>query len=67
MQRPSVDLPQPDSPTKPEHLARLHREVDACHRLHHVGRVAPDPAPDRIGHHELHLQPAHLEQRLRHL
>ncbi len=34
---PSVDLPQPDSPTRPEHLAPEHGEIDAVDRVHGAG------------------------------
>ena len=32
--RPKVDLPQPDSPTRPEHLARRDRQIDAVDGMH---------------------------------
>ena len=42
--RPSVDLPQPDSPTKPEDLAGPDLEADAVDGPHRAARGAvPDP------------------------
>src|SRR4051812_2808926 len=36
MTRPSVDFPQPDSPTRPQHLARTDRQRHAVERMHHA-------------------------------
>ena len=44
MTRPSVDLPQPDSPTRPSDLARVDRERDAIERMH---RARLDRAAER--------------------
>ena len=41
MQRPVVDLPQPDSPTTPEGFARLAMiQADAVHRVHMFGATS---------------------------
>ncbi len=47
-----TDLPQPDSPTMPERLARLDREADAV-----------DRADDALAREEVRAQVVDLEQR----
>ena len=51
MQRPSVDLPQPDSPTRPSDSPCGELEVDAVDGAQDIGRVRrrPPPTPPRSG------------------
>ena len=62
--RPSVVLPEPDSPTTPEHLALAEVERDAVDRADRAGVAAleavEERAPDRVGR----VQVADLEQGL---
>ena len=57
--RPTVDLPQPLSPTRPKRLAALDVERDAIDRIDVAGHAREDPGVDR----EMLLEIVHLEQR----
>ena len=67
MQRPSVDLPQPDSPTRPSTSPR-DLEVDAVDGAQHVAAASRRTASTTLAaEREVHLtRPANLEQRLSH-
>ena len=52
--RPSVDLPQPDLPTRPSTSPRRTREIDGPHRTRHRDvRPAPDQAEHALGQKRL--------------
>ena len=66
MQRPSVDLPQPDSPTRPSASPARELEVDAVDGAQHLRLSRAQPSNDAAAEREVHREAAHLEQRLRH-
>ena len=66
MQRPSVDLPQPDSPDEAERLAARDSQVDAVDGAQHVVPAACARRRERVVEREVHREAADLEQRLSH-
>ena len=63
---PSVDLPQPDSPTSPSASPAHDLEVDAVDGAEHLGRPSRARRTTECGDRDVHVDAPDVEQRLSH-